>query len=43
MIVIATFAVAGLLFWFFLRYLTTEKSPSQDSGTVISHLTCSLG
>jgi transcriptional regulator NrdR family protein len=39
--VIAIFAVALVIFLFFLRYLTTERSPSEDSGAVSSHLTCS--
>jgi hypothetical protein len=41
-IVISTFALAGLMFWFFLRYLTTEKSASQDSGAISSPPTCFL-
>jgi len=36
LIVISIFALAFIMFWFFLRYLTTEKSPAQDSGTVSS-------
>ena len=39
LVVISIFAVAFLLFWFFLRYLTTEKNPSQDSGAVSYTLT----
>lgn len=39
--VISIFAVAAIVFWFFLRYLTTERSPSQDSGAVTFHATCS--
>jgi preprotein translocase subunit SecG len=42
LVVISIFAAAFLVFWLFLHYLTTEKSPSQDSGAVSSHLTCSL-
>jgi hypothetical protein len=42
LVVISIFAVAFIVFWLFLRYLTTEKSSSQDSGAVSSHLTCSL-
>jgi hypothetical protein len=42
LIVITTFAVAGLLFWFFLRYLTTERSTPPDSGEVNLHLPWSL-
>ena len=41
LIVLAIFAVALLIFLFFLRYLTTERSPSEDSRAVSSHLTCS--
>ena len=41
LVVIAIFAVALVIFLFFLRYLTTEPSPSQNSGAVSSHLTCS--
>ena len=38
---ISIFAVAFILFLFFLRYLTTERSPSQDSGAVSSPLASS--
>ena len=41
LIVITIFAVAFLLFLLFLRYLTSEKSPSQDSGAVSSPLASS--
>jgi hypothetical protein len=34
MIMIAVFALAFVIFWFFLRYVTSEKSQSQ--GTLIS-------
>jgi preprotein translocase subunit SecG len=38
LVVISIFALAFIVFWFFLRYLTTEKSPSQDSGaSSVSH------
>jgi hypothetical protein len=40
--VIAIFALAAIIFLFFLRYLTTEGPPSQDSGAVRSQPTCSL-
>lgn len=40
-IVVTIFAVAFIIFLFFLRYLTTERSPSQDSGAVSSRITCS--
>jgi multidrug efflux pump subunit AcrB len=41
LVVISIFALAFIAFLLFLRYLTTEKSPSQDSGAVSSHLTSS--
>jgi hypothetical protein len=31
---ISIFALAAIIFWLFLRYLTTEKIPSGDSGGV---------
>jgi hypothetical protein len=31
---ISIFALAAIIFWLFLRYLTTEGSPSQDSGAL---------
>jgi len=31
---ISVFAVAAIIFLFFLRYLTTERAPSGDSGGV---------
>jgi hypothetical protein len=34
--VIAIFAVAFILFWFFLRYLTTEHMPAPESRFVSS-------
>jgi multidrug efflux pump subunit AcrB len=34
--VITIFAVAFILFWFFLHYLITERMPASDSGTVSS-------
>jgi len=37
--VISIFAVAAIIFWFFLRYLTTEGNPSQESGVVSFYLT----
>jgi hypothetical protein len=40
--VISIFALAAIIFLFFLRYLTTERTPSPDSGAVSSQLTCSL-
>ena len=36
LIVIAVFAVAFALFWFFLRYMTTERVPSEESGSISS-------
>jgi hypothetical protein len=41
LIVLAIFVVAFLIFLFFLRYLTTERSPSEGSRAVSSHLACS--
>ncbi len=41
LVVISIFALAFIVFWLFLRYLTTEKSPSQDSGAVSYPLTSS--
>jgi hypothetical protein len=41
LIVLAIFAAALLIFLFFLRYLTTERSPSEDSRAVSSRLTSS--
>jgi hypothetical protein len=41
LVVISIFAVAFILFLFFLRYLTTERMPSSDSGAVSSPFTCS--
>ena len=38
LIVIAIFAVAFALFWFFLRYLTTERMPTSDSGALTTYL-----
>jgi hypothetical protein len=38
LLVISIFAVAFAVFWFFLRYLTTERAPSQDSSVVTIHL-----
>jgi hypothetical protein len=32
--VIAIFAVAFMLFWFFLRHITTEQMPPSDSGAI---------
>jgi hypothetical protein len=37
-VAVVIFAVAALIFWLFLRYLTTERAPASDSGAVISHL-----
>lgn len=34
LIVIAVFALAFGLFWLFLRYITTEHVPSEDSGSL---------
>jgi hypothetical protein len=39
LVVISIFAVAFILFLFFLRYLTTERMPASDSGTTSSHVT----
>jgi predicted RNA-binding Zn-ribbon protein involved in translation (DUF1610 family) len=41
LVMISIFAVAFLLFWLFLRYLTSEKGTSQDSGVVSPRLTSS--
>jgi hypothetical protein len=38
LIVIAIFTVAFALFWYFLRYLTTEPRPASDSGAVSAPL-----
>ena len=40
--VIAIFALAAIIFLIFLRYLTTEGNPSQDSGAVSFQLICLL-
>ena len=37
-VAVAIFAVAFLLFWIFMRYITTERSPSQDSNIMRSSL-----
>jgi len=42
LVVVSIFAVAFAAFWFFLRYLTTERTPSQDSSVVRIHLTQSV-
>ena len=42
LIVISIFALASIIFWLFLRYLTTEKSSSQDSMAVSYTLTSYL-
>ena len=42
LIVISIFTLAFLVFWLFLRYLTSEKSPTQDSGAVRVSLASSL-
>ena len=34
LIVISIFALAFIVFWLFLRYLTADKNTSQDSGAV---------
>jgi preprotein translocase subunit SecG len=39
LVVISIFALAFIVFWLFLRYLTTEKSSSQDSRAVSVPLT----
>jgi multidrug efflux pump subunit AcrB len=41
LVVILIFAVAFILFLFFLRYLTTERMPPSDSETTFSHVTSS--
>jgi len=41
LVVILIFAVAFVIFLFFLRYLITERMPASDSGAVSSPLTCS--
>jgi hypothetical protein len=38
LIAVVIFAAAFALFWFFLRYLTTERMPTTDSGAVNSSL-----
>lgn len=45
LIVILIFAVAFVIFWYFLRYLTSEPSPPRDSGAtsspaVLPHAAC---
>jgi len=39
LVVIAIFLVAFLFFWLFLRFYTTDKGPSQNSGASSIHLT----
>jgi hypothetical protein len=39
---ISIFALAAIIFWLFLRYLTTERFPSGDSGGVHYPVTGSL-
>jgi multidrug efflux pump subunit AcrB len=41
LVVIGIFAVAFVIFLFFLRYLTTERMPASDSGAISSHLVLS--
>jgi len=41
LVVITIFAAAFIMFWFFLRYLTTERMPASDSGAVGSPATYS--
>ena len=36
------FAVAFLIFWYFLRYITTEKAPAPDAGALQTQLSRSL-
>jgi hypothetical protein len=36
LVVFLIFAAAFVVFWFFLRYLTTERIPPQDSGAIRS-------
>lgn len=43
MLIISIFAVAFAIFFFFLRYLTTERAPSSDSGRINSYPAFSLG
>ena len=38
LIALAIFALAFIVFWLFLRYVTQEKSPAQDSGALSTHL-----
>ena len=38
LVVISIFGAALVLFWLFLRYLTTEHVPASDSGTIV-HVT----
>ena len=40
-VAISIFAVAFYLFWLFLRYITTDRTPASDSGAVSSSLICS--
>jgi multidrug efflux pump subunit AcrB len=42
LVVVSIFALAFAAFWLFLRYLTTERTPSQDSSVVRIHLTESV-
>ena len=39
---ISVFVLAAIIFWLFLRYLTTERTPSGDSGAVRFPVTRSL-
>jgi hypothetical protein len=41
LVMLSIFAVAFILFLFFLRYLTTERMPASDSETKFSHETSS--
>jgi hypothetical protein len=42
LVVISIFAVAFIVFWLFLRYLTTERMPGSDSGAVRFHISGTL-
>jgi len=39
LVVISIFAVAFIVFWFFLRYITTERMPGSDSSVMTFSLT----
>jgi len=43
LVVMSIFAVAFIIFWYFLRYITTERMPASDSGAISFSLTGTLG